>query len=226
MKIITLSGSPRANVGKQDATMLRRKGSVPCVLYGGKEQVHFYADERAFKNILYTPEACFVEIDLGGKKAKAIVQESQYHKVTDKLIHVDFLEIIQGKPVIVGIPVKLNGLAEGVKAGGRLVLNQRKLKAKGPAEKMPSHIDLNIDHLQIGKSIILGDIKIEGVEFLGAPDLTVASVTVTRVVEEEVKPVVAADATAAAATPAVGADGNPAPVAADTKDKDAKTPPK
>jgi len=218
MKIITLSGSPRASVGKQDATMLRRKGSVPCVLYGGKEQVHFYADERTFKNILYTPDACFVEIELNGKKTKAIVQESQYHKVTDKLIHVDFLEIVEGKPVIVGIPVKLNGLAEGVKAGGRLVLNQRKVKAKGLADKMPSHIDLNIDHLQIGKSIILADIKIEGVEFLGAPDMTVASVTVTRAVEEEVKPTAAAaDATA---TPAAGADAKAAPAA------DAKAAPK
>src|ERR1035437_1908012 len=197
MKIITLSGSPRANVGKQDATMLRRKGSVPCVLYGGKEQVHFYADERAFKNILYTPEACFVEIELNGKKTKAIVQESQYHKVTDKLIHVDFLEIVEGKPVIVGIPVKLNGLAEGVKAGGRLVLNQRKVKAKGLADKMPSHIDLNIDHLQIGKSIILGDIKIEGVEFLGAPDMTVASVTVPHAAGADAKAAPAADAKAA-----------------------------
>ncbi len=224
MKIITLSGSPRANVGKQDATMLRRKGSVPCVLYGGKEQVHFYADERTFKNILYTPEACFVEIDLSGKKTKAIVQESQYHKVTDKLIHVDFLEIIEGKPVVVGIPVKLHGLAEGVKAGGRLVLNQRKVKAKGPADKMPSHIDLNIDHLQIGKSITLGDIKIEGVELIGASNMTVASCTVTRAVEETpVATAATATDAAATATPAVGADGKAAP-AADTKD--AKTPPK
>jgi large subunit ribosomal protein L25 len=224
MKIVKLSGSPRANVGKQDATQLRRKGNVPCVLYGGKEQVHFYADERSFKNILYTPDACFVEIDLNGKKAKAIVQESQYHKVTDKLIHVDFLEILEGKPVVIGIPVKLHGLAEGVKAGGRLVLNQRKVKAKGPAEKIPAQIDLNIDHLQIGKSITLGDIKVEGVEFLGADNTTVASVTITRAVEE-----VAPIAGAAAATPA--ADGKAAPAAADGKaapaaDKDAKTPPK
>ena len=221
MKIVTLSGSPRANVGKQDATMLRRKGSVPCVLYGGKEQLHFYADERAFKNILYTPEACFVEIDLNGKKAKALVQESQYHKVTDKLIHVDFLEILEGKPVVVGIPVKLHGLAEGVKAGGRLVLNQRKVKAKGLADKIPAQIDLNIDHLQIGKSITIGDIKIDGIEFMDEDDTTVASVTITRAVEET-PAAGAAATTAAAATPAAGADAKAAPAA----DKDAKTPPK
>jgi large subunit ribosomal protein L25 len=216
MKIITLSGSPRANVGKKDANALRRKNSVPCVMYGGKEQVHFYADERAFKNILYTPESCFVEIELNGKKSKALVQESQYHKVTDKLLHVDFLEIIEGKPVVVGIPVKLHGLAEGVKAGGRLVLNMRKVKAKGPAEKIPAQIDLNIDHLQIGKSITLADIKIDGVELVGAPTLTVVACTVTRAVEEPTATTAAAT-TDAAATPAAGADAKAAP-AADKKE--------
>ena len=216
MKIITLSGSPRANVGKKDANALRRKNAVPCVMYGGKEQVHFYADERAFKNILYTPDACFVEIDLNGKKSKAIVQESQYHKVTDKLIHVDFLEILEGKPVIVNIPVKTHGLAEGVKAGGRLVLNMRKVKAKGPADKIPSHIDLEIGHLQIGKSITLGELKVDGVEFIGAPNTTVVAVSVTRAVEEPTATTAAAT-TEAAATPAAGADAKAAP-AADKKE--------
>ena len=220
MKIVKLSGSPRANVGKQDATMLRRKGSVPCVLYGGKEQVHFYADERAFKNILYTPESCFVEIDLAGKKSKALVQESQYHKVTDKLIHVDFLEILDGKPVVVGIPVKLHGLSEGVKAGGRLVLNMRKVKAKGLADKIPAQIDLNIDHLQIGKSITLADIKIDGVELVGAGTLTVVACTVTRAVEETTT--VAATTTAAATDAAAPAAGAKAAAPAADKKPDAK----
>jgi large subunit ribosomal protein L25 len=210
MKIVTLSGSPRASVGKQDATSLRRKGSIPCVMYGGKEQVHFFADERSFKNILYTPDACFVEIDLNGKKTKAIVQESQYHKVTDQLIHVDFLEILEGRPVTVSIPVKTHGLAEGVKAGGRLVLNMRKVKAHGPADKIPSHIDLEISHLQIGKSIILSDLKVDGVQFIGAPNTTVVAVSVTRAVEE------AAPVAAATATPAA-ADAKAAPAAADAK---------
>ena len=141
MKKLEIIGFKRANLGKKGSSELRDQSNVPCVLYGGKEQVHFYADERAFKNILYTPDACFVEIDLNGKKTKAIVQESQYHKVTDQLIHVDFLEILEGKPVTVNIPVKTHGLAEGVKAGGRLVLNMRKVKAHGPADKIPSHID-------------------------------------------------------------------------------------
>lgn len=214
MKIVTLSGSPRANVGKQNANAVRAKGEVPCVLYGGKEQVHFSADERAFKNILYTPDACYVEIDLNGKKTKAIVQESQYHKVTDKLIHVDFLEIVDGKPVVMNIPVKTHGQSEGVKAGGRLLVNMRKVKVQGPAEKIPALIDLDISPLTIGKSITLGDLKVDGVKFLGAPNTTVVAVTVTRAVEET--PAAGATTEAAAATPAA-ADAKAAP-AADKKE--------
>ncbi len=116
MKIVTLSGSPRANVGKVDAKHLRNAGKVPCVLYGGKEQTHFSADERDFKHIIYTPEVCFVEIDMNGKKTKAILQEAQYHKTSDKLIHVDFLEIIEGKPVTMSVPVKLHGQSERCKS--------------------------------------------------------------------------------------------------------------
>jgi large subunit ribosomal protein L25 len=197
MKIVSLSGSPRANVGKKDAAELRRKGQVPCVLYGGKEQVHFYADERAFKNIIYTPEVCFVDIEVGGRKAKATLQEAQFHKVNDRLIHVDFLEILEGKPVAIAIPVKLHGQAEGVKAGGRLVLSHRKVKVKGPADKIPATLDLNIENLGIGNSITFGEVKIDGCEVLGAAGSAIVSVNVTRAVEEETP---AAGATEAAAT--------------------------
>jgi large subunit ribosomal protein L25 len=225
MKTVTLSGSLRTNVGKKDAAQLRRKGSVPCVLYGGKEQTHFYADERSFKNIIYTPDVCFIEIDLAGKKTKAMLQEAQYHKVNDKLIHVDFLEIVAGKPVVIGIPVKLHGQSEGVKAGGRLVLNMRKVKVKGPSEKIPAQIDLNIDTLTIGKSITIGDVKLDGVELLGGHDTTIVAVTVTRAVEEETPAAAAAAATtdAAAKTDATAktdaAAGDKAKAPADSKAK-------
>jgi large subunit ribosomal protein L25 len=222
MKIVTLSGSPRANVGKKDANQLRRSGSVPCVLYGGKEQVHFFADERAFKNILYTPDACFVEIDLAGKKTKALVQEAQYHKVNDSLLHVDFLELIPGKPVIIAIPVKLHGQAEGVKSGGRLILSHRKVKVKGDADKIPAQLDLNVEKLVIGKSITFGDVKLEGCELLGGANMAIVSVNVTRAVEEETP--AAAATTEAAATPA--ADGKDAKAAPAADGKDAKAAPK
>src|ERR1017187_6828518 len=145
MKTVPLSGSPRANVGKVDATQLRNNGKVPCVLYGGKEQVHFSADERDFKHIIFTPEVCFIEIDLNGKKTKAILQEAQYHKVNDKLIHADFLEIVEGKLVTMHVPVKLHGQSEGVKAGGKLNFKQRMVKVRGLADKLPDQIDINID---------------------------------------------------------------------------------
>lgn len=220
MKVVSLSGSPRANVGKKDAAALRRKGNVPCVLYGGKEQVHFYADERAFKNIIYTPDVCFVEIDVEGRKTKAMLQEAQFHKVNDKLIHVDFLEIVEGKPVSIAIPVKLHGQAEGVKAGGRLVLSHRKVKVKGPADKIPAVLDLNIEPLTIGKSITFGDVKIDGCEVLGAHDSAIVSVTVTRAVEEETPAAAATEA--APAADAAKAEAPKADAKAADKKPDAK----
>lgn len=221
MKIVSLSGSPRANVGKKDAAQLRRKGQIPCVLYGGKEQVHFHADERAFKNIIYTPDVCFVDIEVNGKKAKATLQEAQFHKVNDRLLHVDFLEILEGKAVTIAIPVKLHGQPEGVKAGGRLVLSHRKVKVKGLADKIPAQLDLNIEKLTIGKSITFGEIKIDGVEVLGAKDSAIVSVTVTRAVEEETPAAGATTEGAAAAT--ADAAKTEAPKA-DAKAADAKKP--
>ncbi|MBS1646285.1 MAG: 50S ribosomal protein L25/general stress protein Ctc [Bacteroidetes bacterium] len=208
MKVVTLSGSPRANVGKVNATELRKTGKIPCVLYGGKEQMHFSADERDFKHIIYTPEVCFVEIDVNGKKTKAILQEAQYHRITDKLIHADFLEITEGKHVVMNIPVKLHGQSEGVKAGGKLNFKQRMLKAKAMANKMPRQVDLNIETLTVGKSIAVGDIKIDGVEFLNPKNISVVSVNMSRNVAEEAAPA------AAAAAPAAAAAAKPADAAA------------
>jgi len=198
MKTVTLSGSPRASVGKVDAKHLRNTGKVPCVLYGGKEQTHFSADELDFKHIIYTPEVCFVEIDMNGKKTKAILQEAQYHKLTDKLIHVDFLEIVEGKPVTMSVPVKLHGQSEGVKAGGKLNFKQRMVRVRGLANKLPDQIDINIEKIQVGKGVSIADLKMEGVEFLQAPNISVVSVNMARTVVEETP-------TAAVATPAAGA---------------------
>ena len=206
MKIVPLSGSPRANVGKVDATLLRNTGKVPCVLYGGKTQTHFSAEERDFKHIIYTPEVCFIEIDINGKKTKAILQEAQYHKISDKLIHADFLEILEGKPVTMNVPVKLHGQSEGVKAGGKLNFKQRMLKVRGMADKLPGQIDLNIDTLQIGKTIAVGDVKIEGVEVLNPKNISIVGVAMSRNVVEEPK----AAAPAKASAPAAAAAAKPA----------------
>lgn len=198
MKSVSISGSPRANVGKKDAKALRNAKQVPCVLYGGKEQVHFSVLAADFKNLIYTPHVHTVELDVAGKKFNAIMQEAQFHRVNDELLHVDFLEIVAGKPVVMNIPVKTTGVSPGVRAGGKLVKKLKTLKVKGLVEKMPDTIDIAIDSLEIGQGVRVGDIKIDGLTMLNAANVTVVGVQTTRAA--------AAEATAAAAAaPAKGA---------------------
>lgn len=185
MKSVQLSGSLRTNVGKVNAKAVREKGNVPCVIYGGTEQIHFEADIRAFKPVIFTPNAHIVEIDLGGKVYKTVLQEAQYHKINDKLIHADFLEIMEGKPVTANIPVVLTGQSDGVKKGGKLVLKMRKLKVRGIAAQLPDAIEVSISKLDIGDSVSVGDIKIEGATLLNAKNVSVVSVTTTRAVAAE-----------------------------------------
>jgi large subunit ribosomal protein L25 len=185
MKSVTLSGSLRTNVGKVNAKAVREKGNVPCVIYGGKEQIHFEADIRAFKPVIFTPNAHIVEIDLGGKVYKTVLQEAQYHKINDKLIHADFLEIVDGKPVTANIPVLITGQSDGVKKGGKLVLKMRKLKARGIAATLPDAITIDITKLDIGDSIAVGDITVDGATLLNAKNVSVVSVVTTRAVAAE-----------------------------------------
>jgi len=214
MKTVSLSGSPRASVGKTDAAALRAKGMVPCVIYGAGEQIHFYADERHFKNIIYTPQTNLVEVNVDGKAYKTILQEAQFHRITDRLIHADFLQVVENKPVTVHLPVKTVGQAEGVKAGGKLTIKMRKLKVKGLVSKLPEAIELNIENLSIGKSIATGDIQIDGITVLHPKNLSVVSVNTTRnVVDEtaEAAPAAGAAAPAAAAKAAAPAAAAKAP---------------
>ncbi len=204
MKTVSLSGSLRTNVGSKDATELRAKGMVPCVLYGGQEQIHFYSDIRNFKNIVYTPEVSLVELDINGKKYNSILQEAQFHKLNDRLIHADFLAVKEDKPIVVELPVKTEGAAEGVKAGGKLTLKTRKLRVKALAKDLPDAITVNIENLGIGKSIAVGDIKLEGVQLLNAKNVTVVSVNVTRAVAQA-EQAAAKEEKKAAPTPAAAA---------------------
>ncbi len=206
MKTVSLSGSPRANVGKTDAAALRAQGRVPCVIYGAGEQLHFSADIRDFKEIIFTPETNLVEIDLEGKKYRTVLQEAQYHRISDKLIHADFLQVVDDKPVVVKLPVKTVGQSEGVKAGGKLNIKLRKLKVRGLINKLPESIDLNVEELTIGKGISAGDIKIEGIDILHPKNISVVSVDTTRAVQvEETAAPAAGAAPAAAAAPAKAA---------------------
>lgn len=209
MKQVSLSGSPRANVGKKDAADARKAGNVPCVLYGGEKQTSFTATEKDLKKIIWSPEVYEVKLNVGGKETSAIIQDVQFHPVSDRVIHIDFLEVLPGKEVKIKLPLKLTGSPEGVKKGGRLLQNFRKVAVKGTIAKMPANITLATDHLEIGMDIRVKDVKIDGITILEQPNAVLASVKVTRNVVEET-PVAAAPAAAAAAAPAAAAAATPA----------------
>ncbi len=208
MKSVSISGSTRSNVGKTDAKALRNAKQVPCVLYGGKEQVHFSALETEFKNLIYTPNIHTVDLEVSGKKYSAILQEAQFHKTNDSLVHVDFLEIVAGKPVTMNIPVRTTGTSPGVRNGGKLVKKLKTIKAKGLVENIPDEITVAIDAMEIGHVVRVEDIKVKGLTFINAAKNTVISVDITRAaIAEEAK---AAPAAAKAAAPAAAKAAAPA----------------
>ncbi|MFA6924398.1 MAG: 50S ribosomal protein L25/general stress protein Ctc [Bacteroidales bacterium] len=214
METVSISGSPRENVGKKDAKALRNQGKIPCVLYGGKEQVHFATEEKELKKIVYTPNSYSVDINVGGNKYNAIMQDIQFHPVSDKIIHVDFKEVVPGKALITYLPVRNHGVPKGVLNGGRLIANYRKVKVKALPEHLPDGIDLNIDGLDIGDSIKVSDLKVENVTFLDPKTDLVTGVRVTRLVVEETPADAAVAATAEGAAAAPGAAAPTAPGAA------------
>jgi large subunit ribosomal protein L25 len=224
MKTVSISGSPRANVGKKDARALRREGKVPCVLYGGKEQVSFFVPEKDFKKLVYSPDVHLVNLDVSGKKFDAVMQEIQFHPVTDKISHIDFLEVVPGKPVIMDIPVKCKGIPAGVKEGGKLQQKMRTIKVRGLIEKMPPAIELEVTKMNLGDVIKVNDLKYDGLTFIAQPEVTVVAVRFTRQVVEEVAPVAATTA-APAAGATTAAAGATSAAAGDAK-KDEKAAPK
>lgn len=186
MKTISMSGSLRENVGKKDAKKLRKDGLVPCVLYGGKTQKHFSVPEISFKNIVFTPEISFVDIDLNGEKHRTILQDIQYHPVTDKIFHADFLEIFD-KPITMKVPVKLTGNSAGVLKGGRLSLIFRKLSIKAIPDNIPENITIDITDLDIDHSVKVSSLKDEKFEILHPKNTVVVGILKARKIEEPVK---------------------------------------
>ena len=204
MKSVSLSGTLRAYVGKKDARMHRKENKVPCVLYGGKEQIHFVAEEKLLAKIMHTPATYIMNVNVGGTVHDCIIQDVQYHPVTDRMLHVDFLQIIPEKPVIIGVPVKITGTAPGVLRGGRLIKKMRKLIIKAQLKDLPDELTVSLDSLEIGDSIKVSDMKSDNVTFLDPPNSVIVGVRTARAVVEEVKPG-AEGAEAAAAAPAAGA---------------------
>lgn len=208
MKTLTLSGTQRTALGKKGTKAARDAGKVPCILYGGKDVLHFEADAKAFKPLVYTPDVHMVKLDIAGKTADAIVKDIQFHPVTDDIIHVDFLEVLANKPVVMDIPIRFNGIAAGVKEGGQMLKKLTKMRVKGLISKIPATIEVNVESLKIGDSIHVRDLKYDGITFLHEPAVTIVAVKTTRVVVEETPAVATTAATPAAGAAAPAADAN------------------
>jgi len=225
MKTLTISGTVRKDKGSKDAKTIRQSGSVPCILYGGSEQLMFSVAENQFAKLLYTPDAYLVNIDLGGKQVKAIVKDSQFDKISDKVTHVDFMEAVPGKALNVKIPVVTHGSPPGVKKGGKLQVKIRRLSVKGLVDDIPDQINLDVANLDLGQSIKVRDMKFEKIKFLDPANAAIVAVKMTREAELPAAPGATA-ATAAvpgAAAPAAGAaaaaPGAAAPAAAAKKEE-------
>jgi len=186
MKEVSLSGSLRENVGKKDAKKHRKEGKIPCVLYGGKEQIHFTVPELNFGKLIFTPEVFIVNLDLNGTAYKAVLQDVQYHPVTDKVLHADFLEVIPGKLLIVGLPIKFEGTSPGVIRGGKMIKKMHKIRVKGLIEEMPDYIVVDISTLDIGGSVKIRDIELDKLTLLDPPNSVLVRVKMARAVEEVV----------------------------------------
>jgi large subunit ribosomal protein L25 len=180
MKTFQLTGSKRELTGKKAAKAYRKESLVPCVLYGGENVTHFTVTKEGVRKLIYTPEIHIVDLTIDGQTSKAILKASQFHPVSDELLHVDFLEIFEAKPVTIEIPIVLEGLAEGVKAGGKLSLEMRKLKVKGLYNNLPESLTINIENLGLGKTIQVGELQFENLELLNSKDNVVAAVKLTR----------------------------------------------
>ncbi len=185
MRTVEIIGYKRANLGKADAKRLRADSQVPCVLYGGKEQVHFYAPMILFREIVYTPEAAFVKLNIEGDEYSAILQDIQFHPVSEIILHVDFLVLTGDSPVKMDIPIKFSGEAPGLMQGGKLVVKLRKVRIKALPEKMPDSITMDVSGLELGKSIKVASIEADGFEILNNTRVTVASVEIPRALKAE-----------------------------------------
>lgn len=184
MKSIAISGSPRENVGKRDAKELRYEGKVPAVLYGGKEQQHLAVVIADLRDVIYTPDVNFVEIDVNGAKTKAIVKDTQFHPLTDVLMHIDFLQLFDEKEIIMEIPVKLTGTSPGVKMGGKLIQKLRKLRVKSLPANMPQNVEVSLEKLEVGSLFRVRDLEGQNYVITNTPEDTIVSVAMSRALKQ------------------------------------------
>jgi len=180
MKSVEIQGNLRTEVGSKFAKAERKAGNVPCVVYGGEAPIHFSAPALAFKGLVYTAEAKTAKITVGDTTVEAVIQDMQFHPVTDQLVHIDFIQLVEGKAVTMNIPVVLNGQARGVLNGGKLKTILRQLSVRAIPGQFPESIDLDITNLRIGKSIRVSDVTPEGFEILNADTAVIVTVKKAR----------------------------------------------
>jgi len=188
METIEIIGYKRANLGKKNSKKLREEGNVPCVVYGGDEQLHFHSPMILFRDLIYTPGANFVKLNIEGIEKDAILQDIQFHPVSEVILHADFLELQENKKIKMDIPVKIIGDSPGVQQGGKILIRIRKLSLMAYPKNMPSFVEVDISELQLGKSVQVEELLSDQYDILNSPLVSVVSVNVPRVkieVEEE-----------------------------------------
>lgn len=221
MKTLEIKGALRQDLGKKESRDLRKQGLVPCVMYGGEKNLHFSAHENHFKKLVYTPDVFLVKLEVDGQAYDAVMQDIQFHPVSDSIIHIDFVEVFQDKKVTVNLPVKLTGDSVGLLAGGKLRQRRRSLKVNGLIQDMPDRLELDLTDLDIGDSLKIGDLNYDNLEILDPPRAMVVGVVSSRLIAkglrealpEEVEEVaeeeeaVEGEAPAAEETPAAEEEG-------------------
>jgi large subunit ribosomal protein L25 len=180
MKSITIKGSERENVGKKATKAVRDAGMVPCVIYGGNQPVHFVADERAFKDLVYTPNAHTVVVELNGTSFNVIMQDIQFHPVSDKILHIDFFQLSDVKEIVMEVPVKITGTSPGVLLGGVLRLNQRRLKVKALPKNLPDFVEASISELEMGNKLYVTKLETNNFKLMHPDNTVVCQVRISR----------------------------------------------
>ena len=188
MKTFSISTKKRTELGKKSTKQLRAEEQIPCVMYGGEETLQFHAHENDFRKLIYSSEVFVIDLDIEGKKYKAVMKEIQFHPVTDKVLHIDFIEVSDSKPAIVSLPVKLFGSSEGILAGGKLRLKKRYISVKGLVKDMPELLEIDITPLKIGDVIKVSDLNFKNLDLLDPAQSMVVGVVTSRVAAKDELP--------------------------------------
>lgn len=180
MKTVSMSGSPRESVGKKDAKRQRAEGRVPCVLYGGEEQIHFVTEEKAFLKILHSPETFFIKLTVGAKDYDCVMKDIQFHPVSDSILHADFIEFTENKPLTLSIPVRFTGTSPGIIKGGQMVKKFRKLPVLALPKDMPEAITVDLSDLDLNQKILISELPQEKYKILEKPERYLIAIIPTR----------------------------------------------